>query len=150
MEDLIGIGIVLVLIVVGYLAGHAAERRHDRSLARREAAPGPALTNLRHVPTGARIAHGELCVGCVVIATDYFKSFAASLKTLVGGRMGMLESLIRRGRREALQRLRERAAAIDADLVLNIRIETSMIARGKKQAGSAEVLAYGTAVKLAS
>ena len=149
MLDLISLGIVAGLILVGYLAGHAAERRHDKSLARREAEPGPALTNLRRLQDGARVARSELCVGCVVIATDYFKSFAAKLKTLVGGRMGMLESLIRRGRREALQRLREQAAEMGADVVLNIRIETSMIVRGRKQAGPAEVIAYGTAVKLA-
>ncbi len=150
MGDLIGLAVIAGLLLLGYLAGHAAERRHRRALTRRESAPGPALTNLSRLPVGARVVRTELCVGQVVIATDYFKSFVAGLKTIVGGRMRMIESLVHRGRREALQRLREQAAAMGADLVLNIRMETSMIAQGtKKKAGPAEVIAYGTAVKLA-
>jgi len=148
MDQLISLFVVLGLILVGFLAGRAAEHRHKRALAKREAAPGPALTNLEHLPDGRQAAHSQFCIGQVVIATDYFKSFAANLKGMIGGRMGMIESLVHRGRREALQRLREQAAAASADLVLNVRLETSMIATGKKKAGSAEVIAYGTAVKL--
>ncbi len=134
----------LVLVVLGFAAGRLAERRHLRSLAEREAAPGPAATNLRRLPDGARVVASALCIGNVVIASDYFKTFGASLKTLVGGRLRTLETLLDRGRREAALRLREDAARLGADLVMNVRFETSII-----RSNAAEVTAYGTAVKLA-
>ena len=143
--------IPLLLIVLGYTAGHIQERRHFRSLVEREAAPGPTLSNLKTVPEGMTAVSSVLCIGNVVIATDYFKSFGASLKTLVGGRLRTLETLLERGRREALQRMRSDAARMGADLVLNVRLETSVIMCGKRNQASAaaEVYAYGTAVKLA-
>jgi len=151
MGSLIQLAIILGFVLLGYLAGRATEHRHRRRLARREATPGPTLTNLKRLPPGKAAADSHFCVCTVVIATDYFKTFAAGLKTLVGGRMGMLETLLERGRREAIQRLRERAAEHGADIVLNVRVETSMIGQGaKKKASSAEVIAYGTAVKLTS
>jgi uncharacterized protein YbjQ (UPF0145 family) len=40
-------------------------------------------------------------------------------------------------------------ACPDADQVINLRLETSSISKGKKkQVGSVEVLAYGTAIYL--
>lgn len=151
MANLIQLAVILGFVLLGFLAGRTTERRHRKRLARREAAPGPTLTNLKRLPAGTVASDSHFCVGTVVIATDYFKSFAAGLKTLVGGRMGMLESLLERGRREAIQRLREQAAEHGADIILNVRVETSMIGQGaKKKASSAEVIAYGTAVKLAS
>jgi len=36
----------------------------------------------------------------------------------------------------------------DADLIVNLRVETSSVAQGQKKGlGSTEVLAYGTAIK---
>ena len=144
-------GIPLFLIVLGYTVGHIQERRHFRSLVERESAPGPTLSNLKTVPEGMKAVSGVLCTGNVVIASDYFKSFGAGLKTLVGGRLRTLETLLERGRREALQRMRTHAARMGADLVLNVRLETSVILRGKgnKASSAAEVYAYGTTVKLA-
>jgi uncharacterized protein YbjQ (UPF0145 family) len=149
-EGLIQVLVLLILLLVGSMAGRIAERRHRKRLTRREAAPGPTLTNLKRLPVGMAVSQSDLCIGTAVIATDYFKTFVAGFKTLVGGRMGMLESLLDRGRREAIQRMREQAASQGADMVLNVRVETSMIGSGtKKKASSAEVIAYGTAVKLA-
>ncbi len=138
------VGIPLVLITLGFTIGRLRERRHWESLARREAQPGPALTNLDALPGGMTPRESFLCNSSVVIASDAFKSFGASLKTLVGGRLRTLETLLDRARREALVRLREQAAAGGADIVLNVRIETTMVMKK-----SPEVLAYGTAVKLA-
>lgn len=151
MGSLIQLAVLLGLLSLGFLVGRASEHRHRKKLALREAAPGPTLTNLKRLPGGVVAADSHLCIGTLVIATDYFKTFIAGLKTMVGGRMGMLETLLDRGRREAIQRMREQAAAHGADIVLNIRLETSMIGQGTKTKGtSAEVIAYGTAVKLAS
>ncbi len=156
MDDIAGlifqIGIPLFLIALGFTTGRIAERRHFSSLRRREAAPGPVLTNLKYAPHGARVTEACFCMGGVVIASDYFKFFGASLKNLVGGRLRTLETLLERGRREALLRMREQAGAAGADMVLNVRLETAMImrARGRKSSPAAEVIAYGTGVKIAS
>lgn len=147
---LLQIGLPLSLIALGFLAGRVNEGCHCRSLARREAIPGPVLTNLKALPEGMAARESRLLVGSVVIASDYFKTFGASLKTLVGGRLRTLETLLSRGRREALLRLREQAAETGADIVLNVRFETAVIMRGKSNRPypAAEVLAYGTGVKL--
>ena len=55
-----------------------------------------------------------------------------------------LETLLERGRREALLRMRDEAGLHGADLVMNIRLVTSIVMKG-----AVEVIAYGTAVKLA-
>ena len=127
------------------------ERRHRMSLRRREARPGAVLTNLRALPEGAAAVESWLCLGSVVIASDYFKTFAARMKALLGGRLRTLETLLERGRREAVLRVREQADSHGADMVLNIRFETAIVIRGRnnKPYPAAEVLAYGTAVKLA-
>ena len=55
------------------------------------------------------------------------------------------KTLIDRARREAVLRMKE--SCPEADLVINLRLETSSITKGRgKQIGSVEVLAYGTAI----
>jgi len=151
VEYAIQAGILLGLLSLGFFAGRYNERRHRRGLERREAAGGPVLTNLERLPNGAVAVSGWLCMGSVVIASDYFKTFGASLKTLLGGRLKTLETVLERGRREAALRLREQAAADGADMVLNVRFETAIVMRGKNNRPypAAEVVAYGTGVKLA-
>ncbi len=148
---IIQFSIPLLLIAVGYIAGHIIEQRHFRSLQSREAMSGPVLTNLSRVPAGMTVESTQFVIGSVVIASDYFKFVGANLKTLVGGRLRTLETLLERGRREALLRLREQAAMSGANMVMNVRLETSVIMRSKKKNKSspvAEVIAYGTAVRL--
>ena len=68
----------------------------------------------------------------------------------MGGRILSYEKLVERGRREALLRLKDEAAALGADFVLNVRFETMTIARNRQGQGvtGVEVLAYGTAVRI--
>ncbi|MHC4983952.1 MAG: YbjQ family protein [Planctomycetota bacterium] len=149
--DLIQFGLPLFLILLGFLVGRVTERRHFRSLKQREAQSGPVLTNLKKLPGGARCVASSLCLGSVVIASDYFKFFGASLKGLVGGRLRTLETVLERGRRESLLRMRQQAAEFGADMVMNVRLETAIVMRSRKNRAypAAEVIAYGTAVKLA-
>jgi uncharacterized protein YbjQ (UPF0145 family) len=51
--------------------------------------------------------------------------------------------MISDAREEALNRMIEEAAALDSDAVVNLRFTTSQV-----MGGAAEILAYGTAVKL--
>ncbi len=137
-------GVPLGLILLGYVTGRIIERRHFRRIRRMEQQPGPMLTNLRRLPGAAEATGGWLCSGSVVIASDQFKTFGAKLKNLVGGRLRTLESLLDRARREALLRMRTEASGHGADVVMNVRLMTSIITRT-----SVEVVAYGTAVRLA-
>lgn len=153
IANLVGqIAVPVVLVIIGVLAGRVNERRHIRSLARREeqVRDVPVL-NTRQLPEGmeAQVEWARLCVGEVVIASDYFKTFAGMLKNLIGGRLRTLETLIHRGRREAALRVIEHARSAGANLVMNIRFETATVGRGSRRGmPMAEILAYGTAIKL--
>lgn len=129
-----------VLLIVGFVAGQRVERRHFRNLEKRESRPGvpPAIAS-RYPPTDAHY-HQQLVTANVVIATDYFKSFTASLINLFGGRVTPFESLLDRARRESLLRLRGEAVRLGASSIFNVKYETVRVA------GAMEVLAYGTAM----
>ena len=140
----------IFLIGLGLLVGRLVERAHFRSLAEREARmQGFLTTNLRRIPEDWSVKESWLVTGNVVIASDYFKSFGAKLKTIIGGHLRTIETLLVRARREAVLRLQEAARAQGADAVMNLRFEQNTIARasGSKGIPPVEVLAYGTAVK---
>ncbi|MFM1823564.1 MAG: hypothetical protein RI967_1830 [Planctomycetota bacterium] len=152
MEALLGLlcncALPLALIAIGFGVGTAIERSHLASLARREEAlRGIVATTLRTPPADRRHCPGRLVSGSAVIGSDYFKTFAASLRNLVGGEVRSFERMMQRARREAYCRMLEEARAAGADLVINVRYETSSIgAMGGKAMPMAEVVAYGTAI----
>ena len=147
--DIVLIGSPVILILLGFLTGRIIESRHFRSLSQREARGGPVLTNLKTLPDGRRPRESKFCIGGVVIASDYFKTFGAKLKSLVGGRIRTLETMLERGRREAMLRLRDQAEEFGADVVISVRLETAVIMKNRqgKNYPAAEVIAYGTAVR---
>ena len=136
----------LALLLVGLVVGRIAEILHYRRIRSREQAWETVETHgTRHLPEGLQVARSALATGSAVISVDYFKRFAASLKKLFGGEVRAYASLIDRARREALLRMKE--SQPDADLFINVRIETSTIGGGTENAmGAVEVLAYGTAI----
>jgi len=150
MDLLIQLGFFLVLLAVGLTFGSANERRHFRALAARETLLRDVLIfNQRRPPAERAIARATLVVGSVVIAEDYFKHIAAALRGLVGGRVSVYESLLDRGRREAIVRMKARARELGADMIFDVHLETSSLAedqRGGAQVFSAEFIAYGTAL----
>lgn len=153
MEILLAIGlylIPLILLVFALLVGSILERRHFASIRQRE----QVTQGLPVVPTDwldpeRSVAETRLVTAGVVVSLDYFKRFLASFRNLVGGRVQSYESLLDRARREAILRLKEQVP--DADIIVNLRIDTSNIAnvnRGKRKGlGAVEVLAIGTAVR---
>lgn len=152
MEFVIQISVFVVLLGLGYFVGGFKERQHLASLAARELASKNVLSvPLKTLPGLESSADSALVMGSVVVSIDYFKRVAGSLRNLVGGRIGAYESVLSRGRREAILRMKEDAVARGFDAVFCVRLETSRLAsalqQGKGTAG-VEVLAYGTAVKL--
>ena len=140
----------LILLSVGYFIGNFLEKKHFKNIKQRE-------RQTIHIPVITYGAKQELPVaneaalflGSTVISADYFKTFASSLRNLVGGRMVAYESLLDRGRREAILRMKEQAIAWGATQVINVRLETSSIGKqtGGKGLVSIEVIAYGTGIK---
>ena len=143
MYDLI---IFLVLMFLGYLFGSIAEKRHYKSIRKRE-------KEFINLPTIALkkplkqegIKEIKLVVGNVVISIDFFKKFLANLRNIFGGRVSAYETLVDRARREAI--LRMKAEGRDASEIINVKIETASISKNTKGGvGAVEVFAYGTAI----
>jgi uncharacterized protein YbjQ (UPF0145 family) len=145
MADII---IFLILMALGYGFGQYFERRHYKSIRRREAALKDILIVQTKIPSAPLTKNHEqfLVNGSVVISVDYFKRFVAGLRNLVGGRVTPYETLIDRARREAILRMKEEARESGAKIILNVKFEMCSIYKGRRnQIGSVEALAYGTA-----
>ncbi|MHC4881391.1 MAG: YbjQ family protein [Planctomycetota bacterium] len=141
--------IPLFLVLVCMLIGKGIELHHFKKLTEREQQfSNIIVTNLKTVPPQYAKAESFLVMGSAVIATDYFKVFAAGLRTLFGGEMKSYVTLMERARREAVLRMLEQAAQQGASAVWNIRYETTTThGQQRKKPGGVEVLAYGTALK---
>ena len=81
--------------------------------------------------------------GNTVRARHIGKDIMAGLKTIVGGEIHEYGKLLAESREQALDRMVAEAESLDANAILNVRFATSMVMQG-----SAEMLAYGTAVVL--
>ncbi|MDR1163030.1 MAG: YbjQ family protein [Candidatus Accumulibacter sp.] len=153
MEDLIGIGFLLILLAGAYLIGTVGEKRHYSSIRKREARLSNILIFNEKMPPTIYAKHEFALVGgSVVMSSDYFRQTIASLKKLVGGRLTSFESMMDRGRREAILRMKEEAERIGAKVIFNIRIETCMLTKnqgggGERGLACAELFAYGTALR---
>ncbi len=141
----------IFLVFLGFVSGTIAEKKHYKSIKRRE----ENLINIPVVNSGDFIDNSKeidsvyFVSGSCVVALDYFKMFFAAIKQIFGGRIQSYETLIDRGRREAILRLKEKALKKNVDLIVNLRIETSSIgqtAGQKRGIGSVEVFAYATAI----
>ena len=81
--------------------------------------------------------------GRTVRARNVGRDIFAGLKNLVGGEINEYTKLQADSREEALERMKQDAEKMGADAIVNVRFATSVITQG-----AAEILAYGTAVKL--
>jgi uncharacterized protein YbjQ (UPF0145 family) len=145
-----GFLVFTLLLALGLVAGHTAERRHYASIRLREQTllRIPSTTT-KDVPPHAKVIRTELAVGSVVVSVDYFKQFVAGLRILVGGELGSYAPLLDRARREALLRMKESCPG--ADLFVNMRLQTAtMSGNGSSSLGTVEVMAYATAVYFAA
>ena len=145
------IGIVLFLIVLGFSAGTLAERAHLRRLDRREEENGNFLiTQLKSFPNAMPGGvEPQLVMAETVVASDYFKTFLAGLRRLFGGEVRSFHSLLARARREATQKVVERAKEQGCDAICNLRIETADIggSTGRGRAAMVAIIASATAYR---
>jgi len=140
--------LVAIFVTCGYFFGTRAEKKHFKSLQERELRMNqsvPAMAS-RIPPQNAKYDQ-VLVSGNAVIANDYFKTFVAGLRNLIGGKVNTYESLLDRARREALLRMKEEAEGLNANFVFNVKYETANISgQGSKKPPVIEAHAYGTAL----
>ena len=92
--------------------------------------------------SGKNIETIELVFGSTVQTKNVFKDIGASLKNLIGGELTSYTKMMDEARQIAITHMKERALALNADAIINLRFSTSSV-----MDGAAEVTAYGTAVK---
>ncbi|MGM5483735.1 MAG: YbjQ family protein [Nanobdellota archaeon] len=81
--------------------------------------------------------------GNSVRAKWFGADFLSGLKNIVGGELDQYMNLISEARENAIERMKKDAEKLGADAIINTRFMTSQIAQG-----AAEILVYGTAVKI--
>lgn len=147
------VGIPAIALFVGWLAGHLAETKHERSLSEREKALKDIETTDMRNPPGFANAEGPcaLVSGEAVVASDTFKSWLFGFKNILGGESKTFTRLFERARREALVRMKTRARELGCNAVCNVRYDSADIggnaASGNKKNSSnmAVALVSGTA-----
>ena len=102
------------------------------------------LLNIDYVP-GREIAEAlGIVKGTTVQSKNFGRDFMAGMKTLVGGEIVGYTEMLTEARQIATKRMADEAERLGADAVINVRFSSSSIMQG-----AAEVVAYGTAVRLA-
>ncbi|GAB4248135.1 MAG: YbjQ family protein [Vicingaceae bacterium] len=81
--------------------------------------------------------------GSTVRSRNIGRDIFAGLKNIVGGEITEYTKLLADSREEALARMLKDAERKGANAVVNVRFMTSQVMQG-----AAEILAYGTAVKI--
>ena len=100
------------------------------------------LLNIDYIP-GKNVEDLGIVKGPVVHSKNVGKDFMAAMKTLVGGELTGYTQMLNEARQIAVKRMVDEAEALGADAVINVRYGTSSV-----MSGAAEVIAYGTAVKI--
>lgn len=81
--------------------------------------------------------------GNTIRARHVGKDILAGLRNLVGGEISEYTKMLAESREQSIDRMVEDARRLGADAIVGVRFTTASM-----MAGSAELLAYGTAVKL--
>ena len=81
--------------------------------------------------------------GNTIRARHLGKDIIAGLRSLVGGEIGEYTKMLAESREQALDRMTDEARKLGADAIVCLRFTTAPVMQG-----AAELLAYGTAVKI--
>jgi len=84
-----------------------------------------------------------LVKGHTVQTVNVIRDIGASFKTLVGGELKKYNEMMASARDIATERMVSEAASLGADAIVGVRYTTSSIMQG-----AAEIMVYGTAVKV--
>ncbi len=86
----------------------------------------------------------DIARGSTVRSRNIGRDIFAGLKNIVGGEIEEYTKLQAQSRDQAIERMIRDAEYLGADAIVNVRLTSSMVMQG-----ASEILAYGTAVKLA-
>ena len=100
------------------------------------------LFNIDYIP-GKEFEALGLVKGTVVQSKNIGRDFMAGIKTLVGGEIVGYTEMLNEARQIAVKRMVDEAKELGADAVIGIKYGSSQV-----MSGAAEVIAYGTAVKI--
>ncbi len=81
--------------------------------------------------------------GNTIRAKHLGKDILAGLRTIVGGEIKEYMEMMTQSREQAIERMIQDAERMGADAIVGVRFTTSQV-----MTGAAELMAYGTAVKL--
>ena len=101
------------------------------------------LVTTEHVPGQQETASLGLVRGSSIRARHMGKDIMATFRNMAGGEILEYSKLLGESREQAVDRMIEEAQALGADAIIGVRFQTSMV-----MSGAAEMLCYGTAVKL--
>ncbi|HVV85786.1 MAG TPA: YbjQ family protein [Kofleriaceae bacterium] len=110
---------------------------------------GAEVTQHVVVTTGNDVAGAEIVAylgivrGIIVRAMSIGQGFLGGLKSIGGGNIKEYVDVAERARHDAFTQMVEHARQLGADAIIGMRYDATEF-----QAGTTEVLAYGTAVKL--
>ena len=147
MEVLIKFAVFFLLVAVGFWRGRRNEREHLRHLDREEKRLASVMIFATRYPViTERTMDPVLVCGSVVLGSDYFRLFLANLRKVVGGNFRAYETLLDRGRRQAVLRMKQAAKDHGANMIFNVQYSTCRISNShRNEANQVEVLAFGTA-----
>ncbi len=100
------------------------------------------LLSISYIP-GAEIEALGMVKGTVVQTKNIGRDFMAGMKTLVGGEIVGYTEMLNEARQIAVKRMVDEAKELGADAVIDVKYGSSQV-----MSGAAEVIAYGTAVKI--
>ncbi|MDK2919087.1 MAG: hypothetical protein PWQ37_1820 [Candidatus Petromonas sp.] len=101
------------------------------------------LVNTNEIPGKEIVEVMGLVRGSTIQSKHIGKDLMAGFKTIVGGEIRQYTEMFEEARQIAIDRMVEEAQNRGANAIVNIRFATSAIMQG-----AAELLAYGTAVKV--
>jgi len=101
------------------------------------------ITTIDKVPNREITEVLGIARGSTVRARNIGRDLFAGIKNIIGGEITEYTKLQAQSREQAIQRMEDDALSLGADAIVNVRLTTSVITQG-----AAEILAYGTAVKL--
>ncbi|MEA3288404.1 MAG: YbjQ family protein [Candidatus Marinimicrobia bacterium] len=84
-----------------------------------------------------------VAMGSTIRARNIGRDIMAGLRTIVGGEVPEYTEMMAHARNQAIERMQQKATDMGANAVVCVRFSTAMIMQG-----TAEVMAFGTAVKL--
>ncbi len=101
------------------------------------------LVNIDYLPGEEITEVLGLVKGQIVQSKNIGRDIMAGLKTIVGGEITSYTDMIKLARSMATKRMVDEAESLGADAIINVRYGSSSV-----MGGAAEIIAYGTAVKI--